>query len=108
MVNVRKEVAEENRRELAISADVLSRRHGLERVGVAEIAEHAKWCKTTTHICNALAFAFGSNTQAEGNLHLKRLVSATSFWLDGFRLPSDVNAAEGARFRQPRRSTCHG
>ena len=41
MVNVSKEVAEENRQELAISADVLSRRHGLDRVSVVEIAKHA-------------------------------------------------------------------
>ena len=41
MVKVSQEIAEENRQELATSADVLSRRHGLERVGVAQIAKHA-------------------------------------------------------------------
>ncbi len=42
MVKVSREVAEENRQALAKAADVLSRRHGLGKVGIAEIAKHAK------------------------------------------------------------------
>lgn len=42
MVKVSKEAAEENRRTLAVSADALARRKGLDKVSVAEIAAHAK------------------------------------------------------------------
>lgn len=42
MVKVSKEVAEENRHRLAQSADILSRRHGLARVSLGDVAKHAK------------------------------------------------------------------